>query len=212
VIRGTVDLMRERAGPSLTERDRQGLDDIADEVERLRRLTQDLVDLSADRPIATTPTQVGDLLCDAARATEAAFPQVTVRCQMGQLPRVEADPSRLRQVFVNLLANAAQAQPQGEIQVRATGDRRGVSVIVQDHGPGIPDEIGDRVFDLYFTTKSGGTGLGLAIARRFVERHGGTLVHLRTPEPGAAFEVVLPLQPPRARTAAEIDQEIAKDG
>jgi signal transduction histidine kinase len=98
----------------------------------------------------------------------------------------------LRQVFANLLTNAAQARPDGQIQIRATRDGEGVRIVVEDDGPGIPEEVGDRLFDLYFTTKSGGTGLGLAIARRFVERHGGTLVHLRERKPGAAFQVTLP--------------------
>jgi signal transduction histidine kinase len=113
------------------------------------------------------------------------------------MPSLDADPARLRQVFVNLLENAAQSQREGEIHVHARRHRRAVRVVLQDHGPGIPEEVGDRVFDLYFTTKSGGTGLGLAIARSFVERHGGTLVHVRNGQPGAAFEVTLPLRPPR---------------
>jgi two-component system OmpR family sensor kinase len=203
VIRGTVDLMRERAAATLTERDRRALDDIGEEVERLRRLTQDLVDLAADKPLALEPTLVGELLAEAARATEAAFPGVSVRCDFGALPPLQADPTRLRQVFVNLLANAAQAQRHGEIHVRAASDGRAVRVVVQDAGPGIPEDVGDRLFDLYFTTKSGGTGLGLAIARRFVERHGGTLVHLRDRKPGAAFEVALPVAPVKPRRIEE---------
>jgi two-component system OmpR family sensor kinase len=192
VIRGTVDLMRERSAAKLTERDRRDLDGIAGEVERLRRLTQDLVDLSADRPLAWQATSIAELLSETARATEAGFPQVRVRCDIAPLPEVQADPARLRQVFANLLTNAAQAQREGEIRVQAEGDRDSVRVVVTDDGPGIPDDVRDNLFDLYFTTKSTGTGLGLAIARRFVERHGGTLVHLRDKAPGASFRVTLP--------------------
>jgi len=198
VIRGTIDLMRERSKAALSERDRHALEDIAGEVERLRRLTEDLVDLSADRPLMTGTTCLADLLAETARATEAMFPGISVRCDVDALPSLDVDAVRLRQVFANLLSNAAQAQREGEIVVRAivTGDV--VSVRVQDKGPGIPREIGERVFDLYFTAKSGGTGLGLAIARRLIERHGGTLMHVADEAPGTMFEVRLPLMSNRA--------------
>ena len=193
VIRGTVDLMRERSGASLVDRDRIALNDIAEEVERLRRLTQDLLDLSADRPLVSGPVAPGDLLGEAARAIEAAFPKIRVRCELAALPSIVADEARLRQVFANLLANAAQAQGEGEVFLHAKKDGSSIQITVRDQGPGIPQEVSDRLFDLYFTTKSGGTGLGLAVARRLVERHGGTLVYQSQQRPGATFEVTLPV-------------------
>jgi signal transduction histidine kinase len=195
VIRATVDLMRERSGGRLTERDQTDLDGIASEVERLHRLTQDLVDLSVDRPLVWKATSVADVLVETVRATEAAFPRVRVLCQIPPLPEVQADPARLRQVFANLLTNAAQAQREGEIRVHAGSDQDSVRIVVSDDGPGIAEDVRDNLFDLYFTTKSAGTGLGLAIARRFVERHGGTLVHLQDKIPGASFQVTLPTKP-----------------
>lgn len=203
VIRGTIDLMRERSKSVLSERDRRALDDITDEVERLRRLTEDLVDLSADRPLMTATTALADLLAETARATEAIFPGISVRCEGDALPSLDVDAARLRQVFANLLSNAAQAQREGEIVVRAVVAGGVVRVRVQDKGPGIPREIGERLFDLYFTAKSGGTGLGLAIARRLVERHGGTLIHVAGEAPGTTFEVKLPLATPGSATSEE---------
>jgi two-component system sensor histidine kinase BaeS len=188
--------MRERSKAALSERDRRALDDITDEVERLRRLTEDLVDLSADRPLMTATISLADLLAETARATEAMFPGITVRFQGDELPSLDVDAVRLRQVFANLLSNAAQAQREGEIVVRTAVAGGAMRVRVQDKGPGISREVGERIFDLYFTAKSGGTGLGLAIARRFVERHGGTLTHVADESPGTTFEVRLPLAPP----------------
>jgi two-component system OmpR family sensor kinase len=201
VIRGTVDLMRERSRATLTERDRQSLDDVAAEVERLRGLTQDLLTLASDRPLALGPTDLGGLLGETARATEAAFPRINVHCEGLGLPTIHADPALLRQLFANLFANAAQAQSEGEITVAAQpGDGDGVKIAISDRGPGVPPDVGDRIFELYFTTKSGGTGLGLAIARRIVERHGGTLTLRRDGRPGAGatFLVTLPGRPPIA--------------
>ncbi|HVR63329.1 MAG TPA: HAMP domain-containing sensor histidine kinase, partial [Polyangia bacterium] len=199
VIRGTIDLMRERSAAALSERDRQSLADIGGEVERLRRLTDDLLSLASDRPLALAATDVAALLDESARATEAAFPGIAVR-RAGSGPRsIDADPQLLRQVLRNLLSNAAQAQGEGEIAVAARDAPRGggVEITVSDSGPGVPADVGDRVFDLYFTTKSGGTGLGLAIARRIVERHGGALALLPAGgRPGATFIVTLPARPP----------------
>jgi two-component system OmpR family sensor kinase len=193
VIRGTIDLMRERSASTLGERDRRALDDVSGEVERLRRLTQELLDLAADRPVVPEPTKIEELIAASARATEAAFPAISVRCTVPALPPVLAEATRLRQAFENLLCNAAHSQREGTIEVIADRDRRDVRVVIVDRGPGVPAELADRLFDLYFTTKSGGTGLGLAIARRFVEALGGTLTYLGDQKPGAAFEVRLPI-------------------
>jgi two-component system, OmpR family, sensor kinase len=198
VIRGTIDLMRERSAATLSERDRQSLGDITGEVERLRRLTDDLLSLSSDRPLALAETDVGALLDESARATEAAFAGIVVGRAGNRVRSIEADPGLLRQVFRNLLSNAAQAQATGEITASARNDDsgRGVVITVADNGPGVPDTVGDRIFDLYFTTKSGGTGLGLAIARRIVERHGGSLSLRKGGRSGATFVVTLPARPP----------------
>ena len=192
VIRGTVELMGERSGASLSERDAEALRDLLAEVERMRRLTEDFLDLGAERPLSRQPIDLAALVGEAARATEAAHPGIRVRVEAGPLPSVEGDAGRLRQVLANLLANAAQSQREGEIAVSAGARDGSVRVRVRDFGAGIPPQQRARLFDPFFTTKSGGTGLGLAIARRLCERHGGTLELVDQPGPGAAFEITLP--------------------
>jgi PAS domain S-box-containing protein len=118
----------------------------------------------------------------------------------GPTPLVEADDSRLGQVFINLLVNAAQAIPPGnleshEIRIVTSTDAAGCAVIeIRDSGPGIPPEILDRVFDPFFTTKPVGigTGLGLSICHNIVTSLGGTLSATSEPSRGATFQVVLP--------------------
>lgn len=193
VIRGTVELMRERSGAKLSERDRESLEDVLGEVERLRRLTEDLLDLSADRPLAAQRVALSEVLEEAARATEAAFPGVKVRRSFAELPPVEGDAGRLRQVFANLLQNAAQAQGEGEVRLAAEPDGSAVRVRVEDDGPGVPPEVRQRLFDLFVTGKANGTGLGLALCRRLVERHGGTVALVPEPRQGSTFEVRLPV-------------------
>jgi signal transduction histidine kinase len=192
VISGTVELMQLRSSTSLSERDRAALKDVLGEVDRLRRLTEDLLDLAADRPLARARLDVGRILDEAARAAEAAFPQVRVRRALPPLPPVEGDAARLRQVFANLLTNAAQAQRDGELDLVASSREASVVVEVRDNGPGISPEVRAKLFDPFVTGKANGTGLGLAISRRIVERHGGSLQLLQDGRPGATFEVRLP--------------------
>jgi signal transduction histidine kinase len=191
VISGTVELMRLRA-PDLAPRDEQALQDVLGEVERLRRLTQDFLDLAADKPLVLSRLDLAEVLDEAARGAEASFPQIRVRRAIERLPALDADAGRLRQVFANLLANAAQAQGQGELVLSAQADGASVRVVVRDQGPGVPRELRARLFDPFVTGKETGTGLGLAISRRMVERHGGSLSLLEEAGTGAAFEVRLP--------------------
>jgi signal transduction histidine kinase len=187
-----VELMRERSGAKLGARDGEALQDILGEVERLCRLTDDFLDLSADRQLSLEAVELGGLLEEAARATEAAFPSIQIRRELAALPKVNADAGRLRQVFANLLTNAAQAQGRGEVWLRGSMQDGKICIDVEDKGPGIAPEIQARLFDPFVTTKSGGTGLGLAISRQLVTRHGGELSLVPRGAPGTTFRVRLP--------------------
>jgi signal transduction histidine kinase len=99
----------------------------------------------------------------------------------------------LRRAFANLYRNAAEAMAgQGDIDVTVTGDGSGIAVTIADHGPGIPADLRQRVFEPYFTTKSDGTGLGLALVRVTLEAHRGTISVTETPGGGATFAIVFP--------------------
>lgn len=193
IIRATVELMRERAADA-APRDRAAMEDVLGEVERLRRLTEDFLDIAANRPLSLDSVDLADVVEDVARGIEIAHEGITVRRAIATLPRVRADPARLRQLLSNLLANAAQAQGAGEVSVEARADPGGVRVVVRDRGPGVAPEARERLFDPFFTTKETGTGLGLALSSRIAERHGGTLRLLEAGPPGAAFELTLPVE------------------
>jgi signal transduction histidine kinase len=193
IIRATVELMVERAGPALQPRDGEALKDVLEEVERLHRLTNDFLDLAADRPLSLERVDLAALLEEVARGAEASWPEVRVRRELPALLSIEGDPGRLRQVFGNLLSNAAQAQERGEVALWAAAERGQVCVQVRDAGPGVPEELRPRLFDPFVTTKPSGTGLGLAICRRLVERHGGSVALVQNGQRGATFEVRLPV-------------------
>jgi signal transduction histidine kinase len=102
----------------------------------------------------------------------------------------------LRRAFANLYRNAAEAMKgRGAIDVTVTGDGSGLAVTIADHGPGIPAELRQRVFEPYFTTKDDGTGLGLALVRVTLEAHRGTISIGETPGGGATFAIVFPPPP-----------------
>jgi signal transduction histidine kinase len=98
-----------------------------------------------------------------------------VRAEPGVL--AEADPRLLARVLSNLIGNAVDALSggAGEIALSAQRVDGRIVVTVEDTGPGVPERILSRLFDPYFSAKSGGTGLGLAIAKKIVEEHGGTI-------------------------------------
>ncbi len=118
-----------------------------------------------------------------------------------------ADEKRVRQVLFNLLANAASFSPRGGT-ITLTAERRPDAVIfaVTDHGPGIPQEVQDRVFDWFETHSLGshhrGTGLGLSLVRSFVELHGGSVTLDSDLGRGTTVTCVFPLEQGAARTAA----------
>jgi signal transduction histidine kinase len=105
-----------------------------------------------------------------------------------------ASPDGLTQVLVNLLNNARQACPSGStVSVRTRLDNGSIHIDVDDEGPGIPEELSDRVFEPFFTTKPDGqgTGLGLSVSRQIIERFGGSLTYRPRGSGGSRFTISL---------------------
>lgn len=113
------------------------------------------------------------------------------------LPRVRADPERVRQALDNLISNALNyASAGGDVVVSARSDDRELVVSVTDSGPGIPLDEQERIFEVGMRLDSArpGSGLGLAVSRAIAEAHGGTLTVDSTPGKGAIFSLTLPLE------------------
>lgn len=129
---------------------------------------------------------------------DAALHACEVEMSLGEnLPPIEADPIQLQQVLSNLLTNAFHAMretPAAERRVKITTQQDGesVRVTVRDHGPGLPDDAREKVFEHFYTTKGDGLGMGLAIVRSIIAAHGGTITAGNADGGGASFAFYLP--------------------
>jgi signal transduction histidine kinase len=122
---------------------------------------------------------------------------VTVHRDYSALPLVSCYAGQLNQVWMNLLANAAQAVAgHGEIRISTRVERDSVIVAISDTGNGIPECQLPKIFDPFFTTKpvGEGTGLGLSISYGIIERHGGTITVKSKLGAGTTFTVVIPIR------------------
>jgi signal transduction histidine kinase len=127
--------------------------------------------------------------------------ELEVNLGLCELP-VRMDPELMRQSFLNLLKNAVQAFEGAAgrlgcrvLELRGPGSVRRIAVEVWDTGPGIPENLHQKLFNPFFTTRAKGTGLGLAIVRKNVELHGGDVTLRSKPGQGTCFSVQLPLAP-----------------
>src|SRR3989441_450675 len=131
--------------------------------------------------------------------SEFALNRVRVVTALDPLPTIWADPSQLQQVLLNLFTNATHAMKSagrdGVLTVRSTVHAGGITLVVEDSGPGIPPEYLGQVFDPFFTTKptGEGTGLGLSVSIGIVEAHGGRMSVENVPSGGARVTIRLPL-------------------
>lgn len=204
-IQTSIETMRKthaRRHPEFDEIFEESTVTILEEVERLKRIVTEFSRFAR----MPRPQPVELAVEDVARHTVGLHSGGAVEVELhveGALPRVRADREQLTQVLVNLVQNAADAARArhgdggGRVEVvlspaEVEGDEA-VRVEVIDNGPGIPPEEQAKIFEPYYTTKSGGTGLGLAIVHRIVSDHGGSIDvgAVDGPEGGAVFEILL---------------------
>jgi nitrogen fixation/metabolism regulation signal transduction histidine kinase len=165
---------------------------MAAETDRLERLAKEFSEFGRLPEGPPSEIDLVELLEELGRTGVPDSVRVTVHANGGARTLVgHYEP--LRRAFANLLRNASEAMHgRGAIDVTVTGDGSGLAVTVADHGPGIPAELRQRVFEPYFTTKDDGTGLGLALVRVPLESHRGTISVSETPGGGATFAIVFP--------------------
>jgi signal transduction histidine kinase len=183
---------------ALTGRDLAVVDE---EVTRLEGMVRSFLDFARpglpERRVIDVGDAVEQTLGLAAGRADAAGVRIALERPPGPV-RVAVDPGQFRQIVLNLVINALDAvKSGGRIDVSIGQDRdKGLTLRVADDGPGLPAELGGRIFEPFVTSKETGLGLGLSICKRIAEAHGGTIAGSTRPEGGAEFVVRIP-----ARTA-----------
>jgi two-component system OmpR family sensor kinase len=201
-IRGYAELFRLGAA-SEPEEVARALARIEAEATRMGVLVENLLLLARldELPeVRLVPVDLLELAEHAAQDTRAVAPERDVRLTADGPLQVLGDPAQLRQVLANLTRNAlihTPAEAAIEIGLRREGDRAVLEV--RDHGPGLPTDAGDRVFERFWRTEGGrsrgrgGAGLGLAIVKAIVHAHHGEVHAGNAPDGGALFRVTLPV-------------------
>jgi signal transduction histidine kinase len=173
------------------------LDVIEAEIHRLDRVVQTLVDFS--RPVELQLREqdlrkvIGDVL--ALATEELSTRNVKLESHLPASPMiVNVDADLLKQAAINVIQNGAQAMPDGgTLRVSLVEERKMAVLRIADEGVGIPPEIREKIFDLYFTTKSGGSGIGLAMTYRILQLHHGSVDVQSKMGRGTEFSLRIPL-------------------
>ena len=200
----SIDLLSERTAETLEPRDQELLQAAHEEMQRLKALVEDLLDLSkieAGRIEMEFESVAPELLFERAAAVfESQLKERSVRLEaaaLQELPDVRADPNKITWVLTNLISNSLRYVPEGG-HIRVSGKQVGrhVHLSVRDDGPGIPLEYQSKIFQKFVQVEgreTAGTGLGLAICKEIVRAHGGTIWVESTPGQGSSFTFTLPV-------------------
>ncbi len=169
------------------------------QVEAMKTMVNAFSEYARPAPLQRTATDLNQLIFDTVELFRSGKTAAELRVEPDpDLESIEIDPNSFRQVLNNLIINAQDALSgkAGTVTIRTEYDSRtaGVTVTVQDNGPGFDTDKIDRVFEPYISSKEKGTGLGLAICRRIVEEHGGTIRATNPQYGGAAVIISLPLR------------------
>jgi signal transduction histidine kinase len=201
-VRNPLTSIKLLVGAALTGHCPRGLSEpdlqvIHDEVGRLERKVQSLLDFARPLEIGSEPQDIGEVVRQVVDLVRERLTRQSVRLAV-DVPAgavsAELDADQFKGVLVNLIFNALDAMPGGgALDVRlARAPDGGVRLTVEDTGPGIDPKVADRLFTPFFSTKPTGTGLGLSVSRRIVQAHGGTLTAVNRPTGGACFTITLP--------------------
>lgn len=203
-IQLSAERLKHKLSKSLGESDAEVLDrstrTIVQQVEAMKTMVNAFAEYAKPAVIHLQPVDIKVLIEEVAALYPSQSGLGFTMDLEKNLPKVSADPVRMRQVLHNMIKNAQEALTLGTpgtmlIKTHLThlNSNSYAEILLRDNGPGISPEQVERIFDPYVTTKTKGTGLGLAIVKKIVEEHGGTIHLDQTLLDGAGFVIRLPL-------------------
>jgi len=168
---------------------------------RCKKIVSELLEFSRQSVGKVSSFSIDDLINKSLNLfiNQALFQDIEVEKEIEpDLPAMVGDIGQLQQVFTNLFINAADAmEGRGRLKIGTRFDpgEEIFRIVISDSGPGIPEELRDKIFDIFFTTKQvgQGTGLGLSISQNIIKLHGGSIILECPPEWGTTFLIELPL-------------------
>jgi len=194
IIRGNVEILLMDL-PAQAE-GREEAEEILRQTERISLITQNMLAFARKQSLHRGTVRLNDLLEEILAQAGHLAPLGAVQIERRldpQLPPIEGDGERLRQVFTNIIVNALQAMAgSGALTVASRADGTQVEVAVGDTGPGVPRELREKIFDPFFTTRGSGTGLGLSVSYGIVQAHNGSIAVESEAGHGSTFRVRLP--------------------
>ncbi|MHB8155856.1 MAG: ATP-binding protein [Desulfocucumaceae bacterium] len=171
---------------------------IKEQSDRQNRVIQELLDFGRPSKEVVQPVNINSLMEKVLTFTLPMLGQSNIHLDVyfnQSLPKIMADASRIKQVFVNLILNAIQAMPTGgNLEIKTSMEDDFICTEFKDYGLGINHNDLPKIFDPFYTTKESGTGLGLSISHQIVKSHNGTIHVSSTPGEGTVFKVKLPFK------------------
>ena len=182
---------------NLSERERQRVELVLGEVDRLETLLSETLEYVRPVEKDEQPVSLDELLDQVLELEQPLMQERGIRLQRSrceQCPALHLDIHKMRQVLLNLVKNAREACPDGGlVEVELKRDAEGIVLGIRNQGEPLSGEVIAHAFDFFYTTKARGTGLGLGLVKRVVEEHGGT-VALNSTDSGARVEIRLPAE------------------
>ena len=192
---------------------RRHMDIIDSEIRRLDRVVQTLVDFTRPRDLHLEDFDLRNLLEDVAQLAAPDAEQHGVRIDLhvpDQPLPLKIDIDLMKQAFLNVVINGVQSMPEGGVLTISAKRENGIAVAeVQDQGGGIPKDLHDKVFELYFTTKKEGSGIGLAQTYQILQWHYGSVDFESTENKGTVFRFQIPIAGANDREHSEYAEDAA---
>ncbi|MCX6578686.1 MAG: ATP-binding protein [Candidatus Aminicenantes bacterium] len=190
-----VTLMQEDEAHKTDKRGSELLSRIRSSVDNMNHIVTNILLYTKDLHLEQSQFPVEKLLTDAESIALNTITKKQVMVEKNIAPTLlSADYELLKQSIANVLINAAQAAPiQGRITIETEAKKDRLLIKIKDNGPGIPEDIKEKIFKPFFTTKTTGTGLGLAMVKRVIEAHAGNIFFQSGPK-GTLFIIEIPLK------------------
>lgn len=196
-----LQLLREEWDEPESDRERRTvrkLDVLSREVKRLETILDDFLRYAGRNKLSKLPTRLNDVVEEVLVFLGPKFAEANVELRFfvgERLPKILLDRDAVKQVLMNLILNAIQAMPDGgELMVRTALDAAGRVVLeVTDTGEGVPEELREQIWQVYYSRRKTGTGMGLPTARRIIEEHDGDISMVSEAGKGTRFTIRMPV-------------------